>query len=335
MIRAQFRRGTQAEWAAANPTLLAGEPGYETDTGRFKVGDGTTAWNSISYSSGVQGPQGPQGAAGDPGPQGYQGPQGQQGFQGSQGNQGYQGHQGGIGPQGYQGPQGEQGPQGPQGSGTAADTVDGFHATQTPTASCCSVATAAGVLNNGWFNDSIRGYEHPVDPVAYYTGHSNTNYPISVGEVCKVTFSNTQTVPLRIATGNGQIFDVGIYTTNTGGTSGGGAGHIYLEPNDTAYTNEFVYNEYQRSTSSASNNSEVNNHFRLGYAFGSSRFELINFTGYKCAKGIYDIYGIANSWPFMCIFDTVWQDTDTSWTSLGTVHFAQNSTGLILIRRIA
>ncbi len=382
MIRAQFRRGTQAEWTAANPTLLSGEPGYETDTGRFKVGNGSTAWNSLTYSSGVQGEQGAQGAQGGVGPQGYQGSQGQQGYQGNQGNQGNQGSQGNIGPQGYQGAQGEQGaqgaqggvgpqgyqgsqgqqgyqgnqgnqglqgsqgnigpqgyqgyqgPQGPQGSGTAADTVDDFHASQTPTASYCSVATSTGVLNNGWLNDSIRGYEHPIDPVAYYTGHSNTNYPISVGEVCKVTFSSAQTVPLRIATSSGQIFDVGIYTTNTGGTSGGGNGHIYLEPNDTTYSNAFVYNEYQRSTSSASNSSETNDHFRLGYAFGSSRCELINFAGYKCAKGMYDIYGIASSWPFMCIFDTVWQNTTTAWSSLGTIHFAQNSTGFILIRRI-
>jgi hypothetical protein len=196
------------------------------------------------------------------------------------------------------------------------------------------VSTGGGVLNNGWLNDSVRGYEHPIDSVAYYAAHSNTNYPISVGEVCKVTFSSATTVPLRITTAAGHVYDVGIYTTNTGGTSGGGAGHIELRPNDTTYDDEFIYNEYQRSTAAASNSSETNDWFRVGYAFGSSRFELINFAGYKAAKGIYDIYGIANSWPFMCIFDTVWQDTNTDWTSLGTVNFAQSSTGFILVRRI-
>jgi len=285
MIRAQFRRGTQAEWTAANPTLLSGEPGYETDTGRFKVGDGSTAWDSLDYSSGTQGPQGDQGPQGGVGPQGYQGSQGE-GLQGSQGNQGPQGSQGNIGPQGYQGYQGYQGPQGPQGSGTAADTVDGFHASQTPTASTCAVSTGGGVLNNGWLNDSVRGYEHPIDSVAYYAAHSNTNYPISVGEVCKVTFSSATTVPLRITTAAGHVYDVGIYTTNTGGTSGGGAGHIELRPNDTTYDDEFIYNEYQRSTAAASNSSETNDWFRVGYAFGSSRFELINFAGYSSKRNI-------------------------------------------------
>lgn len=45
----QFRRGTAAQWTAANPVLAAGEMGLETDTTFFKVGDGTTAWSSLSY----------------------------------------------------------------------------------------------------------------------------------------------------------------------------------------------------------------------------------------------------------------------------------------------
>lgn len=45
----QFRRGTAAQWTSANPTLAAGEPGLETDTGKFKVGNGSTAWNSLAY----------------------------------------------------------------------------------------------------------------------------------------------------------------------------------------------------------------------------------------------------------------------------------------------
>ena len=46
----QMRRGTAAAWTSANPTLAAGEEGDETDTGLFKKGDGSTAWNSLSYS---------------------------------------------------------------------------------------------------------------------------------------------------------------------------------------------------------------------------------------------------------------------------------------------
>jgi hypothetical protein len=47
--RMQQRRGTAAQWTAANPILSAGEIGFETDTGRFKIGDGTSNWSTISY----------------------------------------------------------------------------------------------------------------------------------------------------------------------------------------------------------------------------------------------------------------------------------------------
>ena len=46
-VTLQIRRGTAAQWTAANTVLAAGELGYETDTGFFKVGDGVTAWNSL------------------------------------------------------------------------------------------------------------------------------------------------------------------------------------------------------------------------------------------------------------------------------------------------
>ncbi len=44
------RRDTAANWTSANPTLLAGELGHESDTGKWKVGDGTTAWTSLAYT---------------------------------------------------------------------------------------------------------------------------------------------------------------------------------------------------------------------------------------------------------------------------------------------
>ena len=50
-VRIQLRRDTAANWTATNPTLTQGEPGYETDTGKIKYGDGTTAWNSLSYAT--------------------------------------------------------------------------------------------------------------------------------------------------------------------------------------------------------------------------------------------------------------------------------------------
>jgi len=49
-ISIQLRRGTAAEWIAADPVLLAGEVGYETDTNKFKFGDGTSLWSELDYA---------------------------------------------------------------------------------------------------------------------------------------------------------------------------------------------------------------------------------------------------------------------------------------------
>lgn len=51
--RILIRRDTAANWTASNPTLGAGELGGETDTGKLKIGNGSTAWNSLSYQAGV------------------------------------------------------------------------------------------------------------------------------------------------------------------------------------------------------------------------------------------------------------------------------------------
>lgn len=48
-IGAANKSNTVAGWAADNPVLATGVIGYETDTTKFKIGDGTTAWNTLSH----------------------------------------------------------------------------------------------------------------------------------------------------------------------------------------------------------------------------------------------------------------------------------------------
>ena len=47
----QFKRGTAQRWIEVNPILKQGEPGFEYDTGRLKIGDGVTSWTSLPYVS--------------------------------------------------------------------------------------------------------------------------------------------------------------------------------------------------------------------------------------------------------------------------------------------
>ena len=50
-VQIQPRRDTAANWTTNDPTLAAGEFAIETDTDKYKIGDGSTAWTSLSYSS--------------------------------------------------------------------------------------------------------------------------------------------------------------------------------------------------------------------------------------------------------------------------------------------
>lgn len=45
----QFRRDSAAIWTSRAPVLAEGELGFETDTGKFKIGDGASAWAALDY----------------------------------------------------------------------------------------------------------------------------------------------------------------------------------------------------------------------------------------------------------------------------------------------
>ena len=51
----KVRRGTEAQWNSADPVLAAGEIGLESDTNKFKFGDGSTLWSNLAYAGGGEG----------------------------------------------------------------------------------------------------------------------------------------------------------------------------------------------------------------------------------------------------------------------------------------
>ena len=45
----QLKRGTAQRWIEVNPILKQGEPGFEYDTGKLKIGDGLRHWLELDY----------------------------------------------------------------------------------------------------------------------------------------------------------------------------------------------------------------------------------------------------------------------------------------------
>ncbi len=249
-----------------------------------------------------------------------------------------------------------------------ADMVDGFHANQTPTANTIPVSDSSGKLDANWIPntnlnaDVVDGFHASLTPSANtivplnssgisdlsttyiksdtYTFRrvdltgASSDYMLQIGEEAIVNFHNTTTVPLHIATQVGTYYECHLVCSNTGGTSGGTAAEIFLNPNNTTYSSSFKYAELGREASRSWSGYPTYSSFRCGGVFVSSVFYITNFVQYKNVKGIYDSYGTSVGYPSLTTFSTDWQDTTTYWTSLGTIIFPQSTLGYVLVRRL-
>ena len=57
-VQITLREDSSNVWEKLNPILKKAEFGYESNTGKLKIGDGVTAWNSLSYLIGERVPEG-------------------------------------------------------------------------------------------------------------------------------------------------------------------------------------------------------------------------------------------------------------------------------------
>jgi len=213
-----------------------------------------------------------------------------------------------------------------------AGLVDGFPVSATPT------PNALLPLNsNAQFPFSVlppgigNAYANPINLTS-----ATADYMLQPGEVAYISFTSATSVPLNIATTNGTYYEMDLVSSNSVGTSSWGGGDIFLNPNNTTYSNAFNYNElaYITGGSSAVGGSSTFSAFRIGWGFSDVECTIGNFTTYKTVKGIDTDTGTVNS-PLMHVYGTQWNDTTTSWTSLGTITFPQQTSGYVLVRRLA
>jgi hypothetical protein len=162
--RLQNRRDTAANWTSNNPTLAAGEIGYETDTAKYKIGTGSTAWTSLAYAytAGATGPTGPTGATGS------QGPTGPTGATGAASTV--------TGPTGPTGATGATGPTGPTGS--AGNNIAGLNA-QTGT----SYTLVSGDINKLVTASNASAITITVPPSVYSANDVINVQQIGAGQV--------------------------------------------------------------------------------------------------------------------------------------------------------
>jgi len=212
-----------------------------------------------------------------------------------------------------------------------ADMVDGFHASLIPEPNTIVPLNANGILDLSatYVKSNVYTFRR-VDLT-----NATSDYMLQVGEEAIINFTNATSVPLRIATQSGTYYECHIICSNTGGTSGGVDSGCFLNPNNTTYSNAFVYADLSRTSTGSYSGYFTYSAFRCGFAFTNSTFYITNFTQYKNVKGFCDVYGVSTTYPALLIFSTGWRDTTTPWTSLGTIVFPQSTSGYILVRRLA
>ncbi len=218
-----------------------------------------------------------------------------------------------------------------------ADMVDGCHVSSTPTQNTIPIPISGSLLSSGWLPNTIRGYENPIDTVAYYDTYSQ-DYELQVGEVAKITFSSTQNVLLRIKV-SGTLYKMYIVPGIDASTSGGTNEYSVLFPNNiTSYgTSNFIFAShwiqyYSHNTYWANS---TNAGFAMGYNYVFAEGLLCTRKESKFSIMTTNNFGITAAYPTSHLHNTAWRDTTTEWTSLGTINFKPSYSGTIYVQRLA
>jgi hypothetical protein len=214
-----------------------------------------------------------------------------------------------------------------------ADTVNGFHASQTPAPNVIVPLNSSGVLDLSatYIKSNVYTFRR-VD-----LSNATSDYLLQVGEEAIINFTNATSIPLHIATQSGTYYEMDVVLSNPAGTSGASNNYISLTPNNTTYSSAFyhagAYAYYSGNSSVVLLQSNIS-YFKLGNGAVSARSYITNFTTNKHINTLYSNTGLSTS-PMASIETCYWNDTSTAWTSLGTITFSQTSSGYILVRRLA
>jgi hypothetical protein len=210
-----------------------------------------------------------------------------------------------------------------------ADKVDGFDVSQTPAPNTIPVALPTGKLDIGWLPDGIGVYRR-VDLT-----NATSDYELQVGEEAIIYFDTTRNTvkPLRVKTNEGlyQMFIWARYDTSNNH-------FVVLYPNNQSYSNAFTgialwLNEGANLGHLTSRGSG----FSLGRIIQGGLL-MCYFSTYRLGKFMLLWQTVVGSVGFGRLLYMVqrWDDTRTSWSSLGTISTAgsRNGTLVILVRRL-
>jgi hypothetical protein len=209
-----------------------------------------------------------------------------------------------------------------------ADTVDGLHASQTPGPNVILPLNADGILDLSatYMKSNVYTFRR-VD-----LANATSDYELKVGEEAIINFTNATSVPLRIATGSGRLYEIFLqFSVNLN------LNFTFLYPNNTSYASSFSHTSYYWNSGTGAQSSWV------GYTTVADAFNLFSFTPHsyiilettrRTLKGFVS-YEFGDMHVGYGIFASKWHSNLATWTSLGTFIFPTSMSGYILVRRLA
>ncbi|QWK20423.1 MAG: hypothetical protein KNN13_03650 [Hydrogenobacter thermophilus] len=217
-----------------------------------------------------------------------------------------------------------------------ADTVDGYHASLSPAPNVIVPLNADGVLDLS--ATYVKSHVYTFRRVDLT--NATSDYNLQVGEEAIINFTNATSVPLRIATSSGTLYNLYVYLTAPSFAQGNSAVNTaFLLPNNTSITNAFYY----AGCAWGSNGQSLVLYGRtsafvlIGNAYLANCFSVIyNEVNHKSLTSISVHAGVnTDNYARWQHVSSVWNDYSTQWTSLGTITFPISSSGYILVRRLA
>ena len=196
-----------------------------------------------------------------------------------------------------------------------------------PFVGCTDVSKASGKQWMTKLTNLVNGFiNSPID-----NSSASSDVSLSIGQKAYVTANGATSIPLHIATASGQQYEIAM---NGSSTYGPGTNYATLEPNNTTYSSAFTSRYLLANGASAFAYAGATNAFDVGIP-ASPDSAIIRAWTTTAAKrtqsqsqgqttDVGNIEGDINS---------IWNDTTTTWASLGTLVVPIAWTGTVTIER--
>jgi hypothetical protein len=187
--------------------------------------------------------------------------------------------------------------------------------------------------------DAIRNLQAAINPTVLFNPINNTgaavDLALGVGQVCFIDFVGVSSIPLSVATQDGQEYEIS-YIQNQGPQSNN---TLLLKPNNLTYGSAIGHTQWYADVSafSTTGGGTLEGNFLLSIGYVGANYHTISRVTTRLAEKtcFSSGRGAQPGIAYMGFSFDLWADTTTKWTSLGTINSVDSLTGRVYVRRLS